>query len=183
MNKQKILFPAIIMLIGLVIDSCIKDDINTPPGTVTLTAPLKAESNVAPGDSLVWQEAIDIDGDLLTYDVYLGTEAIPEAVVSTRQVGTSYIPELIPGTSYYWKIVAQDGAEGTSESEVWSFFTLNTNNHLYIDFLLEWETTTDPEGDTVTYDVILDTDTNPTTVISSDQTGTTYGPTLSNGTT
>ncbi len=199
MNKQKILFPAIIMLIGLVIDSCIKDDINTPPGTVTLTAPLKAESNVAPGDSLVWQEAIDIDGDLLTYDVYLGTEAIPEAVVSTRQVGTSYIPELIPGTSYYWKIVAQDGAEGTSESEVWSFSTLNTNNppaafnllspvngatdHLYIDFLLEWETATDPEGDTVTYDVILDTDTNPTTVISSDQTGTTYGPTLSNGTT
>ncbi len=199
MNKLKILFPAIIILIVLVTDSCIKDDLNTPPGAVTLTAPLNAANNVVLGDSLIWQEAIDPDGDLVKYDVYFGTEANPVTVVSTRQEGTSYMPELISGTSYYWKIIAQDGAEGTSESDVWSFTTLSTNNppgafnlispgngatdNLYIDFLLEWDPSTDPDGDPVTYDVILSTNANPTTVISSNQTGTTYGPTLTNGTT
>lgn len=199
MNKLKILFPAIIILIGLVTDSCIKDELNSPPGTVTLTAPQNADNNVVLGDSLVWQEAIDPDGDLVKYDVYFGTEANPVTVVSTRQEGTSFIPDLISGTSYYWKIIAQDGAEGTSESDVWSFSTLSINNppgafnlispgngatdNLYIDFLLEWGPSTDPDGDAVTYDVILSTNANPTTVISSNQTGTTYGPTLTNGTT
>ncbi len=199
MNRLKILFPAIIILIVLVTDSCIKDELNTSPGAVTLTAPENASNNIVLGDSLVWQEAIDPDGDLVKYDVYFGTEADPVTVVSTRQEGTSFIPDLISGTSYYWKIIAQDGAEGTSESDVWSFSTLSINNppgafnlispgngatdNLYIDFLLEWGPSTDPDGDPVTYDVILSTNSNPTTVISSNQTGTTYGPTLSNGTT
>lgn len=196
---QKILFPAIIILMVLLIHSCIKDGLNTPPGAVTLTAPLNGESQVDLSDSLVWQEAIDLDGDLVKYDVYLGTEAQAQTVVSTRQERTSYIPELTPGTTYFWKIIAQDGAEGTSESDVWSFTTLSSNNppgafnllapvngatdNLYIDFLLEWESSTDPDGDAVTYDVLLSTNADPTTVISSDQTGTTYGPTLTNGTT
>ena len=125
MNKLKIRFRAIIIFLVLVTAGCIKDGLNTPPGAVTLTAPLNAESQVILGDSLIWQEAIDPDGDLVKYDVYLGTEADPKTVVSTRQEGTSYMPELIPGTSYYWKIIAHDGAEGISESDVWSFTTLN----------------------------------------------------------
>jgi hypothetical protein len=199
MKKLKIHFPAIIILILIGTPGCIKDELNTPPGAVTLIAPLNAGNNIVSGDSLVWQEATDPDGDLVKYDVYFGTEADPVTVVSTRQEGTSFLPELNSGITYFWKIIAQDGAEGISESDVWSFSTLSSNNppgvfnltspgdgatdNLYIDFLLEWDPSTDPDGDAVTYDVILSTDANPTTIISSNQTGTTYGPTLTNGTT
>ena len=199
MNKQKILIPAYIILIVLITDSCINDDLNSPPGPVSLTTPLNAANDVVLSDSLTWQEAIDPDGDLVKYDVYFGTNTNPVTVVSTRQEGTSYTPELLSGTTYYWKILAQDGAEGTSESEVWAFsttisnrppdaFTLlspanGTTDNLYIDFQLQWNASTDPDGDAVVYDVILSTDANPTTVISSDQTGTTYSPILTNGTT
>lgn len=55
------------------------------------------------------------------YDIYLGTVPSPPLVVS-RYVGTSYVPTLIPGTLYYWQIVAiNDG--GSTAGPVWSFTT------------------------------------------------------------
>ena len=172
---------------------------NYDPGEINLTAPDDAEPGVALNAILTWDAPSDQDGDTLTYDVYFETNASPSTIVSSGQTSTTYAPGLTENTTYYWKIVAHDGKGGTGYSPVWSFTTLSPNNppdafnlispgngstdNLYIDFLLEWNPSTDPDGDAVTYDVILSTNTNPTTVISADQTGTTYGPTLTNGTT
>ena len=199
MNKLKIFIPAFIIFITLVTYSCIKDDLNSAPGTITLIAPLNATNDVALNDSLTWQEAIDPDGDLVKYDVYFGTEPDPEIVVKVRLDSTTFTPILVAGTTYYWKVDAKDGREGKSESAVWSFTTISPNNPpgefnltsptngatniTHDDVLLRWNTSTDPDGDAVTYDVLLGTNANPTTVVSTEQTGTTFTPTLTTGTT
>lgn len=55
-------------------------------------------------------------------DIYLSTTNPPTAVTVAGYVGTSYVPTLLPGTTYYWKIVASN-AGGSSTGPVWSFTT------------------------------------------------------------
>ncbi len=95
--------------------------LNNAPGSITLTAPANEAGGIALSSILSWQAVTDPDGDAVVYDVYFGTDASPETVISADQEGTSYTPTLVPGTTYYWKVVAKDPFGGISESAIWSF--------------------------------------------------------------
>lgn len=187
-----------ILVLGLniIISSCQKEDPNVAPGKATLTIPLNSATDVALNSTLSWQEAIDPDGDAVVYDVYFGTDATPVTVASSGQKSTTYTPALIANNTYYWKVVAKDPKDGTSESSVWNFSTLNNGPGIValttpvdeaanvgLDAILSWQAATDPDGDAVVYDVYFGTNPSPETIISADQEGTSYTPTLVPGTT
>jgi hypothetical protein len=196
MIKPKILFFTFNIVILFLANGCIKDSLNVQPGDVVLSTPLNNATDVTFDATLVWQETIDPDGDILKYDVYLGTEAVPVTIVSKRQTSTQYTQTLTSGITYYWKVVALDGKDGTSESDIWSFTTLNngaeelvlispTNaaTNITLNATLIWQEIIDPDGDVVVYDVYLDTIANPTTRVKIGQKSTSYSQTLVSGTT
>ena len=63
----------------------------------------------------------DLDGDPLTYDIYLDTLTTP-AIYDSLIDTTSYIPARMSyNITYYWKIVAIDSTGQQTEGPVWSF--------------------------------------------------------------
>ena len=145
---------------------------------------------------MTWEVSTDPDGDAVTYDVYFGTEATPSTIVNSDQTGTTFAPALSGNTTYYWKVVAKDENGASSESTKWSFSTLNNAPALVtltfpdneasdaaLDATLTWEASIDPDGDAVIYDVYFGTDVAPATIVSVDQPGLSYTPSLSIGTT
>jgi hypothetical protein len=102
---------------------------NAGDGTINY-APFPAEAvNPINGDimnavngkiTLDWN-AIDIDNDIASYDVYFGTETTPPSfkVDLTESVLTS-VPVTI-GSIYYWYIISKDKLGNTSKSEIFTF--------------------------------------------------------------
>ncbi|TWO34518.1 fibronectin type III domain-containing protein [Seonamhaeicola sediminis] len=73
--------------------------------------------------TLSWT-ASDVDGDTLSYDVYLDTNSNPTTKVSEGQSGTTYeATGLSAASTYYFKIVVKDGNGGTTIGQIWSFTT------------------------------------------------------------
>lgn len=73
--------------------------------------------------TLSWT-ASDVDGDELTYDVYLDTNADPSIKVSENQSETTYnATGMSASTQYYFKIVVNDDKGASSIGQVWSFTT------------------------------------------------------------
>lgn len=96
----------------------IPDD-NTVP-EIMLLSPIDGVILPTDGVSMVWRGEDDDDDDL-TYDVYLGSDQANLTLISANQTNSFYQPiGLIEGSSYYWKIVVQDGSTGTP-SDVWMF--------------------------------------------------------------
>jgi glutaredoxin len=127
----------------------------------------------------------DPEQSTVHYDVYFGTTN-PPPLVSTDQTAKTYdTGNMIENTTYYWKINASDGSL-TSESPVWSFTTVmnhapaapsspsptNGQTNVPINRDLSWSCT-DPDGDTLHYDVYFGT-TSPPPLVSSQQTAKTY---------
>jgi sugar lactone lactonase YvrE len=84
------------------------------PAEPVLTSPANGAIGVAVAPALAW-----IASDAASYQVYFGTSSPPPLVANTT--GASYAPgALLAGTTYYWQIVAQNGA-GTAASPTWSF--------------------------------------------------------------
>ncbi|MBD3165117.1 SUMF1/EgtB/PvdO family nonheme iron enzyme, partial [bacterium] len=169
----------------LLFSGCDKDDDddNNPSGP-TNTSP-EAPSNPTPANSAVnvsiltdlsWS-CSDPDEDPLTYEVYFGTNPDP-APVSSNQSESTYQPatSLEYNTIYYWKIVAMDDHAHTTEGSVWSFTTASEGNQppvaphtpepadgaseVSTNAILSWSCS-DPDEDSLTYDVYFGTNSNP----------------------
>jgi len=94
------------------------------PGSNPPTIHLSSPSNIATIDSttltISWN-GNDIDGDHLTYDIYLGTIPTPGTMIATGQADEHYaLSGLKDGETYYWQVVVDDG-ESETASEIWSF--------------------------------------------------------------
>jgi hypothetical protein len=72
--------------------------------------------------SLAW-DCFDPDNDPLLYDLYFGENNPPELLFENIPENMLIISDVtLPGTTYFWKIVAKDGTFQT-EGPVWSFST------------------------------------------------------------
>jgi len=124
----------LLCLFGLFVLSCSKD--STGPNNEVPNLPLNPDpalgvTGVSINKILSWT-CSDPNGDLLTYDVYFGTSS-PPPLVSSDQASMSYDPGTMNyETTYYWKIVADDGQVETI-GDVWTFTTYDFNGTV-IDF-------------------------------------------------
>ena len=88
---------------------------NPSPSDGAMDVPVDADLSWTGGDSDA--------GDIVTYDVYFGSNIIPP-LVAENQTGTSYdLGMLDHSTEYYWQIVATDNHGASNESGIWSFTT------------------------------------------------------------
>lgn len=95
---------------------------NYVPFSPVLVAPSLGSTVQTTTANLQWT-ASDVDNDTLTYDVYFGT-ANPPISVATNQSATSYTtPTLTASTTYYWKVVVNDGKGGQTIGQTWNFKT------------------------------------------------------------
>lgn len=74
--------------------------------------------------TLQWT-ADDVDtSDILTFDVYLGTDESNLPIESSDQTATNFeTATLTASTTYYWKVVVKDGQGGQTVGQIWNFTT------------------------------------------------------------
>ncbi len=103
---------------------CLKS-INQPPVQPYDPFPLNGIQDQSFDVILSWS-CSDPENQPLTYDVYFSDET-PPSLVSAGQSETFFDPNdiLIPGTTYYWKIVAYDNLNQFNIGSEWSFTTQN----------------------------------------------------------
>lgn len=71
--------------------------------------------------TLQW-EGLDLDGDTLSYSVYLDTTSPPTTLLGATNEN-SYTTTVNTNTIYYWRIVSADTAGNSSQSEIFEFRT------------------------------------------------------------
>jgi hypothetical protein len=138
---------------------------NEAPDVPVYLNPLNGAEEVEIEVTLMW-EGNDPDGDVLHYDVYLGTEYGTLDLVA-ENLGTELylVEDLSYETEYFWKIVAKDGEFETS-GDIWSFTTkaedIEENHNPIIEDIEDqrakcnknfrlWVHADDSDGDTLTY--------------------------------
>ena len=103
------------------------ESLNNPPYEPNTPDPVNGAPDVDINAELSWIGA-DPDGDLVNYDVYLGTSSPPTLVVSNQSTTTHDHGVLDYETTYYWKIVAWDNHSASTEGPIWSFTTKDSSN-------------------------------------------------------
>lgn len=188
------------LLLVSLLSSCSKDDEQSPnqaPSTFKLLAVANNANGVVLQPTLNWEEAIDPDGDAVTYELYLDKNAKPTTSIKAGLTSAAFklTTPLAANTNYYWKVVASDTKGAKTESSVFKFTTqsagasnqapaafnltapANNAANVALNPALSWQAATDPEGDAVTYSVYLDKNTNPTTLLKNGLTAASFTPT------
>jgi uncharacterized protein (TIGR02145 family) len=98
-------------------------NINHAPAAPSNPDPATGASDVGLTPTLTWV-CTDINGDDLTYDIYLGLAASPPLVESGHPDSSWTSSQLLPDTTYYWKIVARDDGGLQTEGPIWTFSTV-----------------------------------------------------------
>lgn len=139
------------IFIGMIFPSIVAFDSNNPPNisseseficiyaTEGENHPPYEPSNPHPEDGAInvpisilfnWTGGDPDIGDIVTYDVYLGTSIDAFIWIYSIMEGEEYMPEhplVDDDTTYYWKIVAWDNHGASTEGPIWSFTTIGEN--------------------------------------------------------
>jgi hypothetical protein len=168
---------------------------NNAPATPTLTYP--TNNLLCINNQLDFQySSTDPDGDAITYQIQIATDNIFTSTSNVQDqtvATTSKTFTLDKGIAYYWRVKAIDsnGAE-SSYSSVFNFYTEGDGITNYIPFVpelvspalnavvttstatLDWNGSDADTSDNLTYDVYFDTANPPTTIVSPNQTTSSY---------
>jgi hypothetical protein len=99
-----------------------------PPGPQVYSAPSNGATGLSTSSvTLRW------DGGTWAhlYDIYFGTDPNPPLIASDRELGSPVdgrfeeftVSDLLPGTTYYWRIVGKTWAQMARSGSTWSFTT------------------------------------------------------------
>jgi hypothetical protein len=105
-------------------DNDLPHDGNAPPATFNLIEIASGAKEIELYPFFSWAVATDPDGDKVSYDLYLDTAIDPglyEADISSNSF--QIMDKLHLDTKYYWKVVANDGRGGESQSPIQVFTT------------------------------------------------------------
>lgn len=96
------------------------------PFPAELTLPTDGQTvNAVAGKTVLDWNGSDVDGDIVGYDVYLGTTVTNMAVIKTNLTESiANDVEVTSATTYYWKVVSKDSKGNSSTSEVYWFKTI-----------------------------------------------------------
>lgn len=149
-------------------------EINEAPEDFTVTA--NPDMNKA---TISWTEATDPNGDLVSYSLVLGDDTL----LKDSPLRTYLAEGLEFERDYSGKVIATD-PEGLSNSQSFNFRTgdipneapeafnlqspADQENFLPLEIDLRWDAATDPDGDALSYDILLDQNTNPSTAVGTD---------------
>ncbi|MFT3739816.1 MAG: FISUMP domain-containing protein [Breznakibacter sp.] len=150
---------------------CVKNTNNSPTVPI-LTSPADGTLNVDFSSVILnWTASTDPDGDSIKYQVYLDKDPAPSRIMAENITSDTYrANDLAEGTVWYWKVKATDSYGYTVESPVWSFTTSSgsgnsapelpsiiqpLNEVTQVDLVpsLHWNSSSDPDGDAVVYDI------------------------------
>jgi len=118
-----------LILCVLSLFSCKKDEIikNQSPEKFSLKLPANSTVSVAWNPLFNWQDAIDIEGDAITYSLHVSTDGTNFTSLASGLFESEYQIEntdlLQPDTEYSWKVTATDSQENSTQSEIFSFTT------------------------------------------------------------
>ncbi|HWN82138.1 MAG TPA: hypothetical protein VNM87_08590, partial [Candidatus Udaeobacter sp.] len=161
---------------------------NRPPTPIVTPVPAHQDTGVSIDVILRWQGGDDPDNGRVVFEVALDTTPNlggPNAQVQTDIVGHEYDPigQLDPTTLYYWQVTARDSLGASSQSAILSFTTGDAGNRppsrpiapeppdgeigIPIEPELGWSGGVDPDGDPVTFRVLIDTVNPPVAVFAS----------------
>ncbi|WP_303318325.1 FISUMP domain-containing protein [Flavivirga abyssicola] len=153
----------------------------------TILAPLTLSPGPFVRDAInfEWETSSPAVGETLKYNVYLGKDNPPTEVIGTVEDAASFnydASQLEHLETYYWKVEVAD-LQTTASSEIKTVKKLlegypdlpssisPLNEELIFaadgDVILDWTDSSDPEGETVVYDVYLDTANPPVNKITS----------------
>jgi uncharacterized protein (TIGR02145 family) len=96
---------------------------NAAPAVPQLLGPSNNSTGIIFQQLLQWNAAADPESDPVKYTVYMGTAQNSLRVVGTGLTNTSFLPPMLSGKTYYWKVAAYDGKGGVTESNTWQFTT------------------------------------------------------------
>lgn len=100
-----------------------------PPYTPNTPTPWDGATNVPINQYLVWKGGDPDAYDMVKYEIYINTSTnLEEPIYITEWKNWNesiiyYSPSLLPSTTYYWKVVAEDKGGKRSESDIWQFTT------------------------------------------------------------
>ncbi|MCJ7575496.1 MAG: right-handed parallel beta-helix repeat-containing protein [Dehalococcoidia bacterium] len=101
--------------------------VTSQPNIPSSPSPVGHATGVDMNADLAWVGGDPDAGDTVTYDVYFGTNSSPpfkETIgpyPATESSITCDLGPLMPGTTYYWRIVPRDNHGITREGPVWEF--------------------------------------------------------------
>ena len=94
---------------------------NHLPFAPELVAPI-LDTEVESSDATLEWTAVDVDADnVLTYDLYFGTDNPPVEKVATDIATPTHAVSLEATTTYFWRVEVKDGKGGQAMGQVWSF--------------------------------------------------------------
>jgi hypothetical protein len=159
---------------------------NRPPNVPTSPTPANGAAGQPSALRLAWSGG-DPDGDPVQYDVRLeANDSTPDTLVCNSTFDAYCdVGSLLDNTTYYWQVIAEDDENAITTGPVWQFTTSGAGGNrpptkpanpspgngagaVMANTSLSW-TGGDPDGDAVTYDVLLDRGTGtPSTLICND---------------
>lgn len=162
-----------------------------PPYVPSDPEPKNGSVDVSILANLSWVGGDPDEEDIVVYDVYFGTTSPPDLIAANHSK-TTYDPGTLNfSTMYYWKIIARDNHNASTEGPQWEFTTEeqpnsppyvpsnespeNDSTGVAVDVTLTWEGGDPDENDTVLYDVYFGNTSEPV-LVSSNQSETNYTP-------
>jgi len=95
---------------------------NYAPFPAQVISPARGATLDSSGTVTLEWEGNDVDGDLVEFEVYFGTDAAAGTLIDTITESTLQVSVTTgQGFVYYWKILSRDSAGNTSESDVFQF--------------------------------------------------------------